>query len=450
MKKYNVVIVGGGSHRNPDLMAMLADNKDRFPIRRICLYDTESERQEIMGKYGEILMREYYPELEEFTYTTDPDVAFKDVDFALMQIRAGRLPMREKDEKISLSHGCVGQETCGAGGFAYGLRSVPDIIELVKMIRKHSPEAWILNYSNPAAIVAEATKRVFPDDHRILNICDMPIAIMDQYANILKCSRKDFEPRYFGLNHFGWFTHIYDKKTGEDLEPKIKELILSGEDLFKLSGVDEHTMEPSWIETYKFMANILRDYPEYLPNTYLKYYLYPKHVVETSNPNYTRANEVMDGKEKRCYEMMEEVIKLGKLKGTEYEIKPGRGVHASYIVDLACAIINNTNEIFLIITKNKGVIPNVDENMMVEVACRVGANGVKPLALDPIPTFYKGMMENQYAYEKLTVDGLFERDKTKLLQALALNRTVTDTDTAKAILDDLIEANKDYWGKYFK
>lgn len=450
MKKYNVVIVGGGSHRNPDLMAMLADNKDRFPIRRICLYDTESERQEIMGKYGEILMREYYPELEEFTYTTDPDVAFKGVDFALMQIRAGRLPMREKDEKISLSHGCVGQETCGAGGFAYGLRSVPDIIELVKMIRKHSPEAWILNYSNPAAIVAEATKRVFPDDHRILNICDMPIAIMDQYANILKCSRKDFEPRYFGLNHFGWFTHIYDKKTGEDLEPKIKELILSGEDLFKLSGVDEHTMEPSWIETYKFMANILRDYPEYLPNTYLKYYLYPKHVVETSNPNYTRANEVMDGKEKRCYEMMEEVIKLGKLKGTEYEIKPGRGVHASYIVDLACAIINNTNEIFLIITKNKGVIPNVDENMMVEVACRVGANGVEPLALDPIPTFYKGMMENQYAYEKLTVDGLFERDKTKLLQALALNRTVTDTDTAKAILDDLIEANKDYWGKYFK
>ena len=450
MKKYNVVIVGGGSHRNPDLMAMLADNKDRFPIRRICLYDTESERQEIMGKYGEILMREYYPELEEFAYTTDPDVAFKDVDFALMQIRAGRLPMREKDEKISLSHGCVGQETCGAGGFAYGLRSVPDIIELVKMIRKHSPEAWILNYSNPAAIVAEATKRVFPDDHRILNICDMPIAIMDQYANILNCSRKDFEPRYFGLNHFGWFTHIYDKKTGEDLEPKIKELILSGEDLFKLSGVDEHTMEPSWIETYKFMANILRDYPEYLPNTYLKYYLYPKHVVETSNPNYTRANEVMDGKEKRCYEMMEEVIKLGKLKGTEYEIKPGRGVHASYIVDLACAIINNTNEIFLIITKNKGVIPNVDENMMVEVACRVGANGVEPLALDPIPTFYKGMMENQYAYEKLTVDGLFERDKTKLLQALALNRTVTDTDTAKAILDDLIEANKDYWGKYFK
>jgi len=91
MEKYNVVIVGGGSHRNPDLLAMLANYKDKFPLRRICLYDNEPERQEIVGKYAEILLREYYPELEEFEYTTDPDVAFQNVDFALMQIRAGRM-----------------------------------------------------------------------------------------------------------------------------------------------------------------------------------------------------------------------------------------------------------------------------------------------------------------------------------------------------------------------
>lgn len=134
MKRYNVVIVGGGSHRNPELLAMLADQKERFPLKKIVLYDIETERQEVMGKYGEILMREYYPELEEFSYTTDPEIAFKDVDFALMQIRAGRLEMREMDEKISLKHGCVGQETCGAGGFAYGLRSIPAIIDLVKLL----------------------------------------------------------------------------------------------------------------------------------------------------------------------------------------------------------------------------------------------------------------------------------------------------------------------------
>lgn len=449
MKKYNVVIVGGGSHRNPELMAMLADQKDRFPLRKIVLFDIEAERQEVMGRYGEILMREYYPELEIFEYTTDPEVAFKDVDFALMQIRSGRLEMREKDEKIALKYGCVGQETCGAGGFSYGLRSVPDIIELINMIRKYSPEAWILNYSNPAAIVAEATKREFPDDYRILNICDMPIAIMELYGQILNCKRKDFEPRYFGLNHFGWFTHLYDKKTGEDLMPKVKAYLMEGA-IFQKDGNDEHTMEQSWIDTYNFMSTIVNDFPEYLPNTYLKYYLYPNHVVEMSNPNYTRANEVMDGKEKKIYRMMTEVIKLGKMKETEYKLNPNRTVHAEYIVDLATSIVNNQNDIFLIITKNNGIIPNLDSEMMVEVPCRVGVNGVEPLAMEPIGTFYKGMMENQYAYEKLTVDGLMERDKTKLLQALVLNRTVVDTEIAKKILNDMIDANKDYWGTYFK
>lgn len=428
---------------------MLADNKDLFPLKRICLYDIRSEHQDIVGEYGKILVREYYPELEEFIYTTDETVAFENVDFALMQIRAGMIEMREKDEKIPLKHGCVGQETCGAGGFAYGLRSVPEIIDLIKKIRKQSPEAWILNYSNPAAIVAEATKRVFPDDYRIMNICDMPISIMDQFGKLIGCTRYDFEPRYFGLNHFGWFTHLYDKKTGEDLVPKVKEKLLNGH-VFEKGGEDEHLWDKSWIETYNFMSNILRDFPEYLPNTYLKYYLYPNHVVNTSNPEYTRANEVMDGKSKRTYNMMREVIQAGKLKGTKHEIKPGRGVHARYIVELAACIANHKNDIFLIITKNNGTIPNIDPDMMVEVACRVGINGAEPLSMEPIGTFYKGMMENQYAYEKLTVDGLFEQDKQKLLEALVLNRTVVDTDTAKAVLDDLIEANKDYWGKLFQ
>ena len=156
----------------------------------------------------------------------------------------------------------------------------------------------------------------------------------------------------------------------------------------------------------------------------------------------------MDGKEKDTYNMMKEVIKLGALKGTKYELDPNRGVHATYIVDLATSIANNTNDIFLIITKNRGCIPNLDSDMMVEVACRVGANGVEPLAMDPVDTFYKGLLENQYAYEKLTVDGFLECNKLKLLQALVLNRTVVDTDLAKVILDDLIEANKAFWPEF--
>lgn len=440
MKKYNVVIVGGGSHRNPDLMAMLASKKDVFPLKRVVLYDNEAERQEIMGQYGEILMREYYPELEEFIYTTDPDVAFKDVDFALMQIRAGRLPMREKDEKIPLAHGCVGQETCGAGGFAYGLRSVPAIIELVKQIRKHSPEAWILNYSNPAAIVAEATKRIFPDDYRILNICDMPIAIMDAYAKLLGCQRKDFEPRYFGLNHFGWFTHLYDKKTGADLMPSVREQLMAGE-IFKKGSEDEHVREKSWVDTYNFMSTMVKDFPEYLPNTYLKYYLYPDYVVEHSNKEYTRANEVMDGREKRVFGAAADIV----AKQTAKDCGFSTDTHAAYIVDLACAIAFNTKERMLLIVPNDGAIINFDPTAMVEIPCIVGNEGAEPLKMGEIPQFQKGLMEQQVSVEKLCVEAWIEGSYQKMWQALTLSKTVPSAKVAKEILDDLIEANKGYW-----
>src|SRR5699024_12854497 len=99
--------------------------------------------------------------------------------------------MREKDEQIPIKHGLVGQETCGAGGMAYGLRSIPDMIQLVDDIRSLNSDAWILNYTYPAAIVGLALDKIFPDDKRLLNICDMPIAIMKSYSDILEEDRSE-------------------------------------------------------------------------------------------------------------------------------------------------------------------------------------------------------------------------------------------------------------------
>lgn len=439
---YSISIVGGGSRYTPGILRMLVGNKERFPLRKITLYDNEKERQDKVGNYGKILFKEYYPECE-IIVTTDPQVAFEDIDFAFMQIRAGRMKLRELDEKIALKHGCIGQETCGAGGFAYGMRSIPAVCDLIKEIRKYSPEAWILNYSNPAAIVAEATKRIFKGDFRIINICDMPIGIMGFYAAALGKNPNEIEPRYFGLNHYGWFTKILDKKTGEDYLPKLH-------DIFKtpMAAVGNlHPTDASWMATFKFMSKMIQDYEDYLPNTYLQYYLYPKHMVAHENPNYTRANEVMDGPEKKTFAMLDEVEAAGKLKGTKHEPKADELTdgHAGYIVDLATAIANNTGDVFLCMTENTGIISNLTEGMMVEVPCHVGINGVEPLNVGEIPTFQKGLLENQFAYEKLTVDACLEGSYKKAWNALTLNRCVNDTDVAKAILDDYIEVNKGYW-----
>ncbi|NAX41662.1 6-phospho-alpha-glucosidase, partial [Vibrio sp. V26_P1S5P106] len=324
-KAFSIVIAGGGSTFTPGIVMMLLENQARFPIRQLKFYDNFAERQEVVAKACEILLKERAPHIQ-FSYTTDPKEAFTDVDFCMAHIRAGLYAMREQDEKIPLKHGCVGQETCGAGGVAYGLRSIPAVIELIDYMEKYSPNAWMLNYSNPAAIVAEAC-RVMRPNSKVLNICDMPIGIETRIAEILGYQdRKQFDVMYYGLNHFGWWKEFKDGKTGEDLLPRIKAYIKEHGYLppSALSGA-QHTDE-SWKETFIKVRDVYALDPETIPNTYLKYYLFPDYVVEHSNKEYTRANEVMDGREKEVFTECRRIIKNGTAVDTSIEVEE----HASY------------------------------------------------------------------------------------------------------------------------
>jgi maltose-6'-phosphate glucosidase len=437
MKKQRLVIVGAGSTYTIGMIMSLITEKDNFPLKSITFYDINGERQEKVAKATEVILKEKYPELEEFKYTTDKKEAFQNIDFAFIQIRTGGLSMREKDEKIPLKYGVVGQETCGPGGMAYGLRSIPDMIELIKDIRKYSPEAWILNYTNPAAIVAEALRRVFPEDKKILNICDMPAAIMVSYAKILGKEIWDLVPEYFGLNHFGWFTKIYDKE-GNDLTDELKNHILNKGFLPEDAEIAN---DQSWIKTFKQVETMIRDFPEYLPNTYLQYYLYPQKMVQKEDPNYTRANQVMDGREKRVFNLCNTIIKDQNTENVHLEAD----IHGRYMVRVAASLAYHNCDIFIVIVENNGIISNLPDDAMVEVPAMITSHGPKPFAVGKIPTFHKGLIEGQLAYEKLVVDAFFDNNYSKMLQALTLNRTVINAPVARKILDELIEANKDYW-----
>ena len=438
-KKYSVVVAGGGSTFTPGIVLMLLENMDRFPIRSIKFYDNDAQRQEIVAKACEIYLKENAPEIE-FSYTTEPEIAFSDIDFVLAHIRVGKYAMREKDEKIPLKYGVVGQETCGPGGIAYGMRSIGGVIEILDYMEKYSPNAWMLNYSNPAAIVAEATRRLRPNS-KILNICDMPIDLEEKMANMcgLK-SRKEMQVGYYGLNHFGWWHKIYDK-DGNDLMPQIKEHVSKNGFADALSDTNQH-VDDSWRETFTKVKDVYAVDKNTIPNTYLKYYLYPDYVVEHSNPKYTRANEVMDGREKYVFGICNEIIEKGTSKGVGgFEAD----AHATYIVDLACALAQNTNERFLLIVPNEGAIENFDRTAMVEIPCIVGRNGYEKICQGSIPQFQKGLMEQQVSVEKLTVEAWIEGDYDKLWQAITLSKTVPSARVAKLILDALIEVNKEYW-----
>ncbi|MGY4104816.1 6-phospho-alpha-glucosidase [Ignavigranum ruoffiae] len=441
LKEQSILVAGGGSTFTPGIVLMLLDNLDTFPIRQIKFYDNNEERQEKVAKACEILIKERAPQIK-FAYTTDPETAFTDVDFVMAHIRVGLYAMREKDEKIPLKYGVIGQETCGPGGIAYGMRSIGGVLELIDYMEKYSPNAWMLNYSNPAAIVAEATRKLKPNS-KIINICDMPVGIEHRMAEILGLdSRKDFVVRYYGLNHYGWWTDIRDH-DGNDLMPKLIEHV-SQYGYITPSEISNHgneNVEESWMHTFGKAKDVQALDPTTLPNTYLKYYLFSQDEVEIADPNYTRANEVMDHREKIVFQECNKVVKAGTAKGQNLEADD----HASYIVDLARAIAYNTRERMLLIVPNNGSINNFDSTAMVEIPCIVTSNGPEPLVMGEIPRFQKGVMEQQVAVEKLVVEAWEEGSYQKLWQAITLSKTVPNARIAKQILDDLIEANKDFW-----
>ena len=391
-KKNAIVICGGGSTYTPGIVLMLLKERDRFPIKSIMLYDNLVERQEPIAQACEILVRERAPEVA-FGYTTDPETAFTGVDFALAHIRVGLYA------------------------------------------------AWMLNYSNPAAIVAEAC-RVLRPNSKIINICDMPVDLMEKMADMCGVDVHGLQYSYYGLNHFGWWSKIYDK-DGNDLMPEIKRHMAKNgfaDGIVHEEGKEQH-IDESWVHTYEKARDVWAVDPETIPNTYLKYYLYPDYVVETSNPEYTRTNEVMDGREKQVFNAAREMIAKGTAEDCGFEADE----HATYIVDLACALAENTMERFLLIVPNEGCIENFDPTAMVEVPCIVGRNGYEKICQGKIPQFQKGMMEEQVAVEKLVVEAWVEGSYQKLWQAITLSKTVPSAKVAKLILDDLIEANKGYW-----
>ncbi|MCU6697604.1 6-phospho-alpha-glucosidase [Laedolimicola ammoniilytica] len=435
-KKHIITIAGAGSARVPALVGNLIEMKERFPLTKIIFYDIDNERMGKMQAYDELVLKTYYPEVE-VVFTTDMDVAYCHTDFVFCQMRVGKGKMRSYDEKMPLKYGLVGQETCGPGGFSYGMRSLGAMKEMVEKVRSYSKDTWILNYTNPAAIVALGLDRLFPDDKRILNLCDQPFSLMKSFAKILGIPQETLRARYFGLNHFGWFTDLFDT-AGNNYFDQLRDYLKNHD--FKPFNAEQRSK--SWLDTYVRVNKYMQYFDEYIPTTYLQYYFFPDEIVQESNPQYTRVDEARDSREKEVFEVCGQAVGRDTMDGITMLTN---GVFGKLMVEVAESIAYDLHNEFIVLVKNNGIIPNFEKDAIVEVAGTIGKNGAEGYYFGNIDMFYKGLMENQYAYESLTVDAFIEQDYKKALEALTLNRTVIDPEKAKAILDDFQLVSKDYW-----
>ncbi len=435
-EKHIITIAGAGSARVPALVGNLIEMKERFPLSKIIFFDIDNERMGKMEAYDRLVLKTFWPEVE-VVFTTDMDEAYSHTDFVFCQMRVGKGEMRSYDEKLPLKYGLVGQETCGPGGFSYGMRSLGAMKEMVEKVRSYSKDTWILNYTNPAAIVAYGLERMFPDDKRILNLCDQPFSLMKSFAKILDVPQEQLRARYFGLNHFGWFTDLFDI-SGKNYFDQLKSYLRDHD--FKPFNAEQRAK--SWLDTYVRVNKYLQYFDEYVPTTYLQYYMFPDEIVAESDPNYTRVDEARDTREREVFETCAQAEGKTSMDGIPML---SNQVFGKLMVEVAESIAYDLHNEFIVLVKNNGLIPNFEEDAIVEVAGTIGKGGAQGYYFGEIGTFYKGLMENQYAYEKLTVEAFMEKNYTKALQALTLNRTVIDPQKAKAILDDFQAVSTDYW-----
>ncbi|WP_236923643.1 maltose-6'-phosphate glucosidase, partial [Enterococcus faecium] len=358
MKKQIMTIAGGGSTYTPGIVQAILNNEKRLPLSEIRLYDIDEERNMDMYLIVKFMLKRKGFSNIRIRATDDPKLAFTGCDFVFSQIRVGGLEMREKDEKIPLKHGLVGQETCGLGGFAYGMRSIKGLLEIVDHIQDYAPKAWILNYTNPESIVSEAVRRKYPNV-KMINACDMTISIEETIAVNYGYDRKNWIVTYYGLNHFGWYTSIYDKELQREIMPEIIEKLITKE----MQVADFNIGDKTWQKTFQMMSVITKNFPSNIPNNYLEYYLYPDMVVEHTDKEYTRANMVMDGREKNTKEMADK-IRRGIV---EEVLNFNFGEHGQYIVDIAISLLNDDRRRFMLIVPNQGAIPNLRSDAVVEI-----------------------------------------------------------------------------------
>lgn len=435
------VMVGGGSTQSPGILEVLRQRADELKMTDLVLYDNDPVRVDLLGKYTEMYYKETGSKVN-VSYTTDMDEAFTGADFLFMQIRPGLNKQRSIDERICIENGVIGQETCGMGGFSFAMRVIPAVIEIIKKVKEVCPDAWVLNYTNPEAILSEAIYKEFPDA-KVLCICDMPISVEGAIAKYFGKEHRELTFKYFGLNHFGWWTNVIDE-NGVDLLPQLREDVLSGKIDTLLMSNEDTVGDDYWTESYKQMVSLFKRFPDYFPNPYLQYYLTPDEAYAHLDAGFTRGDYVMQGREKRIYEECERVIANGTAKDSSLHA----GVHGNYIVDIAHAIIHNTRERFVVNMKNNGAISNFDPEAVVEVPAYVGSSGAETINVGEIPTLQKGLMEMQKAYEQKTVEAALTNSYQSAIEAATLNKTIPDYKTGKKVLDDLYEANKEYWGEW--
>ncbi len=265
----SVSILGGGSARTPGLVAGFIRQKRRIQLERLTLMDIDGAKLQTVGALVKAMVDESLPDVT-VALTEDRREAIRNADFILCQIRVGGLTARHLDESIPAEMGLVGEETTGAGGFAMALRTIPVMVEIATEIEAIKPAAWLINYTNPTGLVAEAVMRTSSAKH--VAICDEPVILREALASLVGTRPDRLFMEYFGLNHLGFARKVTYR--GNDVLPVLRQKMqimphaqiesVLGEDIVK-----DPNAKTEFVNTLRIFSDT-----GLLPSPYLQYYYF--------------------------------------------------------------------------------------------------------------------------------------------------------------------------------
>lgn len=411
-----LAVIGGGSTYTPELLEGLIQRHAEFPLTEVVLMDLDPERlTPVAGFSTRMAAKGGHP----FTVraTLDRRDAVAGASFVVNQIRVGGNEARHQDILMGLRHGLIGQETTGVGGFAKALRTIPVAIDIARTVEELAPEAWLVNFANPSGMVTEAISR--HTKARTIGLCNVPIDMKMQIAAHLGASVDEVEIEYAGLNHLGWVRRI--RVDGRDVSDAVWEALES-------IGGPANIPEISYPKGFILALQAI-------PSPYLRYfYATDAMFAEIRDAPRTRAEEVLEIENElfSIYRNPAEDTKpeaLGKRGGAWY---------SRVALDVMVALTKSSPWIDIVNTPNRGVIPGLPDDAVVEVNAVVRKGGVEPLPVPALELDKLALLQTVKAYERLTIAAAVEGSYEKALLALVAHPLVPTAEKAAAVLADVI------------
>lgn len=424
-----IVTIGGGSSYTPELVEGFIKRHKELPVKELWLVDIEEGKHklEIVGNLAKRMVKKAGVDME-VNLTLDRREALKDADFVTTQLRVGLLDARIKDERIPLSHGVIGQETNGAGGLFKALRTVPVVLDIIKDIEELCPNAWLVNFTNPTGVISEAVFK-YTNFRRYIGLCNVPIGVKNGMADILEVEKDRVEMDFAGLNHMVYALNV--RLDGKDItKDAIEKFVTSS---LTMQNIKDIPLNADFVRALGV-----------IPCPYHKYYYKHKEMLEEE------LEVFKDGKTRgeTVKALEDDLFEL--YKDENLAVKPPqlekRG--GAYYSDAACNLINSIyndkKDIQVVNTLNNGAIRDFREDSAAEMSCVITKEGPKPLSVGYLPVAVSGLVTEIKSFEILAAKAAVEGDYNAALQALCINPLIPSDDLAKTILDEMMEAHKEY------